>query len=217
MDSDVKPRATGTSSNPAGTTDALRRLRLFNEKAQELRSYSFIEKAFNEDAGVTINFDFERQTLKATRTGADNEARAAMCLVLRFFLQPKDKIELHQIANLYQELPIDDQDKHWVSENLKDLDTFLDETGNPSLALDNTPITHRTILETFLYGDQAHTNEDKRTVYLAWKEVPAVHAYLESTFEYTVGRTIRYIFWLARLNEETIKTLEGIQPSMTSS
>lgn len=77
------------------TTDALRRLRLFNEKAQELRSYSFIDKAFHEDAGVTVHFDFERQTAEAKRVGADKEATAAMCLVLRFFLQPRDRIELH--------------------------------------------------------------------------------------------------------------------------
>jgi hypothetical protein len=107
------------------TTDALKRLRLYNEKAQELKSYSFIQKAFHQDAGFRVNFDFDKRTVEAKRVGADKEARAAMCLVLRFFLQPKDRIELHQIAELYRRLPIKDEDKRLVSENLKALDDFL--------------------------------------------------------------------------------------------
>jgi negative regulator of sigma E activity len=50
--------------------EALKRLRLFNEKAQELQSYSFIEKALHEDAGVTVHFDFEKNTVEAKRVGA---------------------------------------------------------------------------------------------------------------------------------------------------
>jgi hypothetical protein len=192
-------------------TEALKRLRLFNEKAQELRSYSFIDKALHRDAGVTVHFDGEKKTIEAKRVGADKEARAAMCLVLRFFLQPRDNIELSQVAELYQSLPVRAQDRHWVCENLKIVDAFLDrETG---LALNNKPITYRAVRDTFLYGDQAHANADKRIVLETWKEVGPVYSVLENFFEQAVCETIRYILWLAAMNVDTIKALEQLGPS----
>ncbi|HXB70976.1 MAG TPA: hypothetical protein VNY05_22265 [Candidatus Acidoferrales bacterium] len=193
------------------TTDkieALKRLRLFNEKAQELRSYSFIEKALHKDAGVEIHFDAEKTTLEAKRVGADNEARAAMCLVLRFFLQPRDGVELHQVADLYQTLPIKDEDKRLVCDNLKILDAFLDRKTEPELALNNNPITYGEIIETFLYGEQAHTNSDKRAVLETWKEIRPVYIVLENFFEYAVCETLRYILWLSTMNVGAIRALE---------
>jgi hypothetical protein len=186
--------------------EPIKRLRLFNVKANELRGYSFIEKAFHKDAGVTLHFDFEKQTAEAVRIGADNEARAAMCLVLRLFIQTRDGIELHQIAELYQSLPVKDDDKRWVSENLTNLDSFLDRATE--LALNNTPITHRAVLETFMYGDQAHTNPDKRMIFETWKESGPIHTILENFFEYAVGEIIRYILWLAAMNVDAIRALE---------
>jgi hypothetical protein len=189
--------------------EALRRLRLFNEKAQELRSYSFIEKALHKDAGFEIHFDSEKTT--AQRVGADNEARAAMCLVLRFFLQPRDRIEVHQIAELYQSLPVKDETKALICENLKILDAFLDQKTSPELRLgSNKPITNREVLETFLYGDQAHTNIDKRVTLETWKKLGPIYVLLENCFEYVVCDILRYILWATTINVDAIKVLEAL-------
>jgi|ERR1035441_10539613 hypothetical protein len=187
--------------------EALRRLRLFNEKAQELRSYSFIEKALHKDAGFEIYFDAEKTTVK--RQGADNEARAAMCLVLRFFLQPRDQIEVHQIADLYQSLPVKDETKALICDNLKILDAFFNGKTSPELKFNcNESITNREILETFLYGDQAHTNTDKRAILETWKKLGPFYIVLENCFECVVCETLRYILWLTTVNVDAIKTLE---------
>jgi|ERR1700722_1482254 len=186
--------------------DALKRLKLFNEKVEELRSYSFITKALHQDAGVQVKFDCVNKTLEANRIGADKEARAAMCLILRFFVQPRDRIELHQIADLYRQLPVPDEDKHWVSENLKILDGFLDKPTE--LALNGTPITHRLVLETFLYGDQAHANPDKKAVFETWKEIGPIHVVLENFFEFAACEVLRYVFWLAAMNNDATKALD---------
>ena len=198
--------------------EALKRLRLFNEKSQELRSYSFIEKATHKDAGITINFDSETKTVEGKRVGADNEARSAMCLVLRFFLQPRDHIELHQMAELYTALPIKNEDKQLVADNLKTVDEFLDRASEPSCSLNGAPsLTYRTIIETFMYGDQAHANKDKRATFEAWKEFGPTFLFLENCFEYAVSQVIRYIMWLASMNVISIKALEqAISGSQTS-
>jgi hypothetical protein len=195
------------------STEALRRLRLFNEKAEELRSYSFIEKALHKDAGVTVNFDFEHQTAETKRVGADNEARAAMCSVLRFFVQPKDGIEIHKIAELYQSLPVEDEDKHWVSENLRELDEFLAQVTVPAMSFNSgPPLTFGWIREIFLYGNLVHANakphDDKRSVFELWRENRVVYPVLEDFFEYIAGETIRYILWLAAMNVSAIRALE---------
>jgi hypothetical protein len=192
-------------------TDALKRLRLFNEKAQELRGFSFIAKAFQQEAGVTAQFDFEKQTAQVERIGADKEARAAMCSVLRFFLQPRDGIEIHEIAELYQNLPVKDEDRHWVSENLKTLDSFLDRATEVSFN-NEPPLTFGRIREIFLYGDLVHANskphDDKRSVFESWRKSQWIYPFLENNFEYTAGETIRYILWLATVNDAAIKALE---------
>jgi len=201
------------ATDHADNQEALRRLRLFNEKAEELRSYSFIEKAFNKDAGVTVHFDFQQQTAETKRMGADNEARAAMCSVLRFFVQPRDGIELHDIAELYQSLPVKNEDKYWVSENLKQLDNFLCRVTAPAMSVnDGPPLTFGRIREIFLYGSLVHANakppDDKRSVFELWRENRVVYPVLENFFEYTAGETIKYILWLAAMNADAIKAIE---------
>src|SRR5215469_14251446 len=59
-------------------------------------------------------------------------------------------------------LPVPEEDKNWVSENLKIVDVFLDRPTE--LALNGSPITYRAVLETLLYGEHAHANQDKRSV-----------------------------------------------------
>lgn len=187
--------------------ESLRRLRLFNEKAKELQSYSFIAKALHEDAGVKLKLNFEKKTVEAIRTGADPESRAAMCLVLRFFVQPRDRIEVHQIAELYQDLPVTDEDKRLVSEYLAILDGFLDRPTGWAKN-DDEPITNRTVVETVLYGDQAHANENKRSKLDEWKEFPPMYTVIETFFECAVCEIARFVVWLAAMNVDAIKKLE---------
>jgi hypothetical protein len=156
--------------------------------------------------GVALNFDSQKNTFEAKRVGADNEARAAMCLVLRFFLQPRDHIELHQIAGLYVGLPVNDEAKRLVVVNLGTLDRLLDR--NTEIALNNNPITYRDVLQTILYGDQAHANEAQRNILKTWREIGPVFTVLENFFESAVCETLRYILWLAAVNSDAIKILE---------
>jgi hypothetical protein len=187
---------------------AVQRLRLFNQKAEELSRLSFASKAFAEDAGSTIDFDFEKGSVTQQKRGADRESTAALVLTLRMFLQERDGIKLEQIASVYQEMPLPAEDKFWVAENLKILNAFLDKTGVPEIAIDGEKITHRKILDTFLYGDLAHANDDKRPTYELWRSGPAA-LILESTFEYIVGQVLKYIYWLRNMNVEAIRVLEG--------
>ena len=113
---------------------------------------------------------------------------------------------MHQIAELYQDLPVPQEDQRWVSENLAILDGFLDEPT--MMAINQEPITHRAVVETLPYGDQAHANEDKRRKLDAWKEVAPIYTVLENFFEYAVCRIAKYVVWLAAMNVDAIRVLE---------
>ena len=106
-------------------------------------------------------------------------------------------------------MPLPDEDKYWVAENLKGLHAFLESTGTPEIRVDGEKVTHRVILEAFLYGDLAHANEDKRKTCEIWRALP-VGLLLESTFEYVVGELMRFMFWLARMNDEAIQFLDRL-------
>jgi hypothetical protein len=191
---------------PQNTLEALRRLRLFNRKAEELSRLSFPGKAFHEKAGTSVRV--EGSNVHIEKIGADRESTAAFALTFRLFLQPRDGIEIHQMETLYRDLPIPDEDKYWVTENLNELDAYLDGRDVVTIAVDGVPVTNRMILETFLYGDLAHVNDEKRAIYEKWRAGPA-SLLLESRFEQIVGEVMRFVFWLARMNEDSIRTLEG--------
>lgn len=186
-------------------SEVIQRLQFFNEKSEELKKRTFLTKASAEDAGFTIRMTPE--TVKAERRGADEEATAALVLTLRFFLQPRDGIQIEEIVSLYQELPIPQEDKHCVLENFKSHVKMLDAPTAVVLAVDGEEITNRAVLETFMYGCFAHSNEDKRSKYLLWQSTP-IRLFFDDTFEYVVCEVLRYVFWLSCMNIEVIKHLE---------
>src|SRR3990170_1264328 len=102
--------------------EAIRRLRQFNENVEQLGRFSFLRKAFAPGTGATLHFEPGRAWQE--KRGADRESTAAFVLVLRLFLQPRDGIQLEQIKDLYQEMPLPENDKSLVAENLKTLNAF---------------------------------------------------------------------------------------------
>jgi len=190
----------------ASVSDALQRLRLFNDKAEKLRRSRFFEMAYGEGAGATLSIR-EGQPVKVVKRGADEDATAAFVLTLRFFLQSRDRIQLEQIEQLYRDVPVPDEDRQWVTENLSVLNEFLDRTTE--FAIDGQAITNRMVLETFVYGDHAHANDDKRAEYQKWRSGP-VNLILESHCEYVLGHVLRLILWLEQMKKTAIPKLESI-------
>jgi hypothetical protein len=187
--------------------DALRKLRLFNEKAATLSGYSFMPKAQHPDAGFTIEFHADEGIVRTEKIGADDEATARRVLVLRFFIMPGEGIQPEQVDALYQQLPLPDEDRYWVSENMKALNAFLDRV---ELTCDNLPITNRLILDTYMWGHYAHAkNQDHVARYNGWQS-PLTKTMLDSLFEHAVKVFVQYVQWFARINEDAIRTLVAL-------
>ena len=67
------------------------------------------------------------------------------------------------------------------------------------------------LLDTFVYGNHAHANDEKRTMYEQWRSGP-LNLVLESYFEWVAGEVLRFVFWLERVNEKAIQALDNKVP-----
>lgn len=192
---------------PHTAGEAVEKLRLFNDKAEKLYRCSFIEKVFREDHGVSVEFGLNRP-LEVNKRGSDEEATAAFCCTLRFFLQQRDGIFYDHIRDLYNVLPVPENDKEAVRRWRDKLIAFLDERTELRLHGDN-PSNGR-LLEIFIYGDLAHANQDKRETYNAWMNTP-MDPLMELYFEDIAAEVFRIIYEMTNLNRRTIEYLQTLR------
>jgi hypothetical protein len=186
--------------------EALRRLRLFNEKAEKLQRGGFVQKVFRKDHGVTIHFG-ENQPVTVEKRGADEGAIDALSLTLRFFFQKRDNISLEQISEVYEHLPVSNEDKDKARRGFHNFQSFLDKpTG---ISFHGQSLTNRTILETLLYGNLAHTNDDKRRLYEDWVAAAPFDMLMEFCFEGVAAGVLQFIVEFKDFNNRTIQRLEA--------
>jgi hypothetical protein len=189
------------------TTEALQRLRLFNEKAEKLQRCSFIEKVFRSDHGVTIHFGEDRP-LTVEKQGADEEATDALSLTLRFFFNQRDGISLCQMRELYQALPLPDEEKQKVRDSFGRYDEFLN--SGIGVVFRENALTNWNVLETVLYGDLAHANDNKRPIFEEWREAAPFGILVQFYYEEAVARIVQFVVALQRFNEKIIRRLESV-------
>lgn len=190
------------------TAEALQRLRLFNEKAEKLQRCSFIEKVFRSDHGVTIHFG-EDQPLTVEKQGADEEATDALSLTLRFFFNQGDGISLSQMRKLYEALPLPDEEKRKAREAFGRYDGFLN--SGIGVVFKGNALTNWNVLETVLYGDLAHANDNKRPMFEEWREAAPFGTLVQFYYEEAVARVVQFVVACQQFNEEIIRRLESVQ------
>ncbi len=149
-------------------------LELFVEKAEELK------KDYRGVMGVFRNVaEEEWQNYPEIR---------GFLLTFRMFIQPRDRIALYESNRGSPERPklldltgISDSWYEKVKQAHKWVTCALAITP-PNLIYDGKPITRWEVLETFLYGDLAHTNPAKRKTFKQWKEEPDLFGNLQFEF-----------------------------------
>lgn len=185
-------------------TEAIKALRLFNEKADKLESLSFTRNLSS--SGVTISGK-QGEAVQAQRQGPDGEAIDAFVLTIRFFVQDNETISLRNIADLYAGLQVDKD----LVDKFSDARTKTNATlGKQSpIKLNNTDLTFRAIFEVFLWGGLAHANPRKKEVYDTWVLNPILFPLLQNEFVYTLGIVLNMIFFTRELNKVVLAQLES--------
>lgn len=182
-------------------------LRLFNEKVDRLLSLSFFAKAM--DSGAIVEFT-RSAGWDSVFVGPDEESVEALVLTLRLFIQDNESISLRNMRSLYaahlpEALRIDFVDHCTRFNESLDSDSMLSiEEGRQ--------LTHRDILEIFVYGAYAHTNPERRRIFQDLRAT-AFFPLFQQTLVATIvvfGRCLRS---LRKINETALSELSGLESS----
>jgi hypothetical protein len=199
---------------PLTVLEAKHRLRLFNDKAAILRRGNFTGKVFVENHGFTLTFGTNQPTA-FEKIGADEDSTLALVTTLRFFVQPRDGISFKQMAELYQLLPVSDEDKENAKKANDDVEGFLDSLiSSFNLVIDGEKLTNGRLFDIFMYGGHAHANEAKRPQYERWVKDSPFRPMMETIFEEIIANLLKVIFWFPPTNERAIQRLELHEDSM---
>lgn len=165
------------------------RLCLFNEKAELLRRGRFVSQVLRPDFGFTMKFR-ENEPTDVERRGADEEATLAAAITFRFFIYERDGIELGQIAELYETLPVSDEEKRRARVAADSVKAFLDSPLE--IGVNGKTMSKRRLLYVFMYGGLAHANADKRDEYEKWTK-SELAPIMQCLFEETVAVILRVV------------------------
>jgi hypothetical protein len=194
--------------------EIVKALQLFNNKVQKLEHSRFIQGLSQSNSGFTLSHlkNESGSWLKAERQGPDDEAIDAATLTFRFFNQDKDRISLRRISKYYAEAPIDVSFSHEYEKIRREMNEYLDGEKYSVANYNGVPLVRRELIETFMYGELAHVNEAKETLFQEWKRAPMTFTFFESQFVDTMGNLFVGLQMIAELNERALTELQAAAP-----
>lgn len=178
-------------------TEICETLQFFNEKVDDLGNSSFIKNWESQK----ILWDSLTSQLPSKFLLPNDEETKAFILTLRFFCQNNEPISIANISKIYKSDLIDEELKSKFHVNRKALNTFLD------LNFRSSNLTNRDILDTFVYGNYAHST--KRDKYLELTKSELKH-HLNYAIFYSVANSF-YIFLeqIKKINLSALKNLSA--------
>jgi hypothetical protein len=192
----------------------LNALQLFNEKSAELRASRFFEMARHQNVGINISFGVDLP-MTVARTGPDEEAVRAFMLTFRFFIQDNERCSIRKVAAVYDRLDVPEERKKLVAQARADLNAYLDRPTFIQIGVEKAKVTNRRLLDVFLYGTLAHTNEEKQRVLESWRAIPELWPIMYNELVHIVMTCLEIIAWLERTNLQTLEDLNAFLPQMT--
>ena len=179
-------------------------LNLFVEKAALMRRRAYW-RFFEEGHEISFSFGVDATTghyRDMTFMGQDEEARDALSVTLRLFIQDNDCISLRKMANLSTtDTGLSPSWKVGYDKLRAEINQLLDDPAESLGQEIGLPgLTRRQVLNTFLYGEIAHTDPCYRAQYRAWRGLSAFPL-IEFVFASTVSSLLCTILNAAELAE----------------
>jgi hypothetical protein len=196
------------SKLPISINERVQKLKLCNEKLEVIRRGRFLAQ-LSHGHQVAVRFG-ENEPLAIEKCGADEEAVLALVTTLRFFCQPGDGISIAQLADIYEDLPVEERARQGAREAADSIERYLD--SETELSIDNKKLTNRHIFEVILYGGLAHANDNRRPEYELWMKSPA-GPMLQWLFDDIAAEILRVAISFYQTNQRTIMALSVPRPS----
>ncbi len=179
------------------SVDQIRRLRLFNEKANELDGSRFATALYDQQTGVIIEGDLTGPA-EAVFVGPDDDAIRAFVLTLRLFRQDRDGISIRALADIYDAEGVPQKLRDEFDKARKALNNRLD--SDTMFVFNDECITRKRLLDVFLYGGLAHVDADKRALYEQWQAFGMAFALMSNEFVVTLGEFFNCVRWIRDIN-----------------
>jgi hypothetical protein len=210
----------------------IERIKLFNQKATKIKNSPFYEQIKLTEQFITIKFTQGQQTIDHNLS--DENSLEAFLLTFRMFVQNNDPISFQNMLSCYSEIDFSQESKERFTAlrdkftALRDnLNNYLDSmcefylcetsdglTGFGFGSFSNQDdeaterFTKRQFMENYIYGEYAHSNEDKRIKIQQIKSNLQSESMgqlcLQSIFKNIIG----FIDEAAKINEEVLNILK---------
>ena len=185
-------------------TEALRRLRLFNEKAEELSHTRFAEQVLWENSGWCVEAEIGKPVI-VKRAGPDEDTTKAFVLTVRFFRQSRDGISIRQMEEVYESLLVSQKLVEALRETRRVLNEYLQSPTE--FTIDGTRPTHNEVLEVFLYGGLCHADTEKKEKLDRWMSTQAMSEVLWNRMIVILATLMQAVFYLHDLNHRVLRAL----------
>ncbi len=177
-------------------------LQLFIEKSDKLRSLGFLT-TINE---LGFHWNTTNGEEKLEITGPTQEQIDAFVLTFRLFLQNKDHLSLYWLAKNVEDDP--DVSEHWKREFSAvrtTVNNVLDSFPPIQVSIANyKPPTRRDIMNTFIYGDLAHADEEKREMFKSWMQNLPTKGFLTVQFVRIISAITVCLFHIAEITKKEL-------------
>jgi hypothetical protein len=187
-----------------GSQDQIRVLERFNEKVEKLQRLRFLEDAAQGGAIVEwrkgVGWD-------GIHVGPKEESFDSVVLTLRFFLQNNEPTSLFNMANLYQKLGVGEATVNEFLQLRQQINNYLDSPSNLAIAAERR-MTHREIMDMFLYGDLSHANKKHEATFKAVSQTSFFPIFQED-FVGTLCCLIRGLREIRDVNRKAIAELSA--------
>ncbi len=181
-----------------------RALQLYIQRADELEQGGFV-KYVREKRPIGINITGQEDgTSVIDAIGPDNEATKAMIATFRPFLQQRP-ISFRSIASLCDDPDLSPDWKAQITSIRTEVNSYLDSAPAIISAPGEPMPTRRTILDTFIYGDILHIDDDKkREIYERWQSQDFYFLLLITEFNSILLNLSRAILRIAKLSKDEL-------------
>ena len=184
-------------------------LKLFSEKVERLESSSLVGMLRSGEARFNIHWTRE-EGLTFESEGPPRESVDGVVVTYRFFTQDNEPTSLSRMTSMLEHLAArgevsQDLLGKWIAKRT-DLNAFLDspatfaheDKDTAGDVIRRIQPDRRDLIDTFIYGEIAHSKKSKRKLIEKWKESPFLYAYIEHEFVETLGGMIGGLVWLRK-------------------
>jgi hypothetical protein len=122
----------------------------------------------------------------------------AFVLTFRLFLLERDHLSFANIRRVYDKLPVTSDIASRVSAICDEVGRYL--SGPSVFDFYGEKPTRRLFFETWLYGEVAHLNVEKRALLSSWGIADDTRPLVEHEFETIMAALLQAVFWIRQEN-----------------